>query len=97
MKFKARITGMGAFLPEGKLTNRELEKLVDTSDEWIQTRTGIKERRIGSSVETAATMGTQAALKAIESAKIDKNLIDLVICATMTPDHITPSTAALIS
>lgn len=96
MKLRARITGMGTFLPEARLTNRELEKLVDTSDEWIQSRTGIKERRIGSSQETAATMGLQAALKAIESSGLDKNQIDLVICATMTPDYITPSSAALI-
>lgn len=83
-------------MPERRLANHELEKFVDTSDEWIQTRTGIRERRIGSSEETAATMGLQAALRAISSAKIDKNAIDLVICATMTPDYMTPSSAALI-
>lgn len=96
MKPRARITGMGTFLPEGKLTNRELEKLVDTSDEWILSRTGIAERRIASSDETAATMGIQAAKEAIKSSGIDKSDIDFVICSTMTPDYITPSTAALI-
>ncbi|MDF2577524.1 MAG: fabH [Chlamydiales bacterium] len=92
----ARIIGTGTYLPENILSNFDLETLVETSDEWIFTRTGIKERRIGGPDEFASTMGAIAAQRAIENAKIMPEEIDLVIVATMTPDYLTPSTGALI-
>jgi len=91
----SRIIGTGSYFPEKVLTNKDLEKIVDTSDEWIVTRTGIKERRIAEN-ETTSEMGLKAALKAIESANIDKNEIDGIICATCTPDFLLPSTACFI-
>lgn len=92
----ARITGLGRFLPEKVLTNQELEQMVDTSHDWIVSRTGIHERRIASANEHASWLGSEAAKIAIENSGIDKNKIEVIICATMTPDYITPSTAVLI-
>lgn len=92
----SRIIGTGSFLPEKVLSNADLEKIVDTSDEWIVERTGIKQRRIAAEHDTSSSMGTAAAQKAIAAASIDKNLIDLIIVATSTPDRIFPSTACLI-
>jgi 3-oxoacyl-[acyl-carrier-protein] synthase-3 len=96
MSIRAHILGLGAFLPEKKLTNADLEKMVETSDEWIVSRTGIRERRVGSVHETCATMGLKAAQEAIQKSGIDPKTIELVICATMSPDYLTPSSAALI-
>ena len=92
----SKITGTGGYLPERIMPNSELEALVDTSDEWIQTRTGIKQRHIAREDETTCDMAYEAALKSIESAGIDKNDIDLIVFATSTPDQIYPSTACLL-
>ncbi len=93
---KARIIGTGSYLPEKILSNHDLEKMVDTSDEWIFTRTGMKERRIADSKEFTSDMGYQAALRAIEAAKISVDEIDLIVVATLTPDYVFPSTACLL-
>lgn len=95
-KIKARITGLSSYLPETILSNKDLEKMVETSDEWIVTRTGIKERRIANAEETTSVMGFLAAQKALMKAHLNRDQIDMILVATMTPDHITPSTAALI-
>lgn len=96
MKIKARIIGLGSYLPEKVLTNQDLEKLVDTSDEWITSRTGMKERRLAGLLEYPSDMGLAAAKQAIESAGITVDQIELVLVATMSPDYPSPSTAALI-
>ena len=96
MNVRARIAGLGKYLPERVLTNADLEKLVDTSDSWIVERTGIRERRIAADHETAATMGIEAGKRAIAHAGIAPEEIDLVIGATMTPDGMMPSIASLI-
>lgn len=93
---KARIVGVGSYLPSKVLSNADLEKMVDTSDEWIVTRTGMKERRLASEEETASTMGLKAAEKALKHAKISASCIDLILVATLTPDYMFPSTACLI-
>jgi 3-oxoacyl-[acyl-carrier-protein] synthase-3 len=90
------IVGLGSFLPEDKITNFDLEKMVDTSDEWIKTRTGISERRKALPSEAASDLGTKAAQKALEDAGITAEEIDLIIVATVTPDMFFPSTACLI-
>lgn len=92
----SRITGTGGYLPEKILTNEDLEKMVDTSDEWITDRTGIKERHIAADDETSCDLAEQAARRAIEAARIDINRIDLIIVATTTPDRVFPSTACLL-
>jgi len=92
----ARITGTGSYLPERILTNKELEAMVDTSDEWIVTRTGIKERHIAADEEFTSDLALEASRKAIASAGIGAHEIDLIIVATTTPDRIFPSTACLL-
>jgi 3-oxoacyl-[acyl-carrier-protein] synthase III len=92
----ARIIGTGSYLPTRILSNDDLEQLVQTSDEWIFSRTGIKERRIANTDEFSSDMGAIAAQRALESAKITAQEIDFILVATMTPDHLCPSTAALI-
>jgi 3-oxoacyl-[acyl-carrier-protein] synthase-3 len=87
---------VGSYVPERILTNRELEKMVETSDEWILSRTGIAERRVAAPGETTSDMATQAALKAIENAGITPQEIDLIIVATITPDMQFPSTSCLV-
>jgi len=96
-KIKAAITGVGGFVPEYKLTNAELETMVDTNDEWIQTRTGIKERRIlkGEGLGTS-DMAVEAVKQLLETKNIDPTEIELVICATTTPDMLFPATANII-
>lgn len=96
MKRRAKIIGLGSYLPEKILTNQDLEKIVDTSDEWITTRTGMKERRIANHDEYASDMGIKAAKKALEAAQRTPEEIDLILVATLTPDYLFPSTAALI-
>jgi 3-oxoacyl-[acyl-carrier-protein] synthase-3 len=90
------IIGTGSYLPEKVLTNSDLEKMVETSDEWIIKRTGISERRILSEDLPAYSMGVEAAKRALENAKMQAEDIDLIILATETPDFMTPSTACII-
>ena len=92
----SRISGTGSYLPAKVLTNAELERMVDTTDEWIFARTGIRERHIAASNEYTSDLGIAAAKKAIEAANIDVQDIDLLIVATTTPDRTFPSTACLI-
>ena len=94
--FKARITGLGSYLPDRVLTNQELEQMVDTSDEWILSRTGIQERRIAAPDEASSDLGAKALLKALEATKLKPEQLDLIIACTMTPDYSCPSTGALI-
>lgn len=93
---KARIIGTGCYLPERILSNHDLEKMVETSDEWIVSRTGMKERRIARSDEFTSDMGYEAAKHAIEAANISSEEIDLILVATLTPDYVFPSTACLL-
>ena len=95
-KNKAAIIGTGSYLPERILTNADLEKMVDTSDEWIVTRTGMRERRIARDDETTSQMAIAAAEQALESAGVSADEIDLIIVATITPDMPFPSTACLV-
>ncbi len=92
----AHVTGWGRYAPSQVLTNDDLEKMVDTSDEWIVSRTGIRERRVAAAHETTASMAAVAALRAIRTAGIDADDIDLILLATLTPDYWMPSTAALV-
>lgn len=95
-RLNAGIVGTGRYVPEKILTNRDLEKMVDTSDEWIITRVGIKERRIAAPDETTSTMGAQAARAALADAKLAPEDVDLIITATITPDVPWPATASFI-
>ena len=90
------IVGVGSYVPEKILTNHDLEKMVDTSDEWIATRTGIRERRIAAENEFTSNMAAHAAERAIKMAGITADQIDLVIVATITPDMPFPATACLV-
>ncbi|GAB4570208.1 MAG: ketoacyl-ACP synthase III [Anaerolineae bacterium] len=92
----AHIVGWGMAVPDHVMTNHDLEAIVDTSDAWIQERTGIRERRIASEHESATSLGFLAARRALEVADILPTAIDLIIVATSTPEHIFPSTASLI-
>ncbi|WP_437610744.1 beta-ketoacyl-ACP synthase III [Erwinia sp. V71] len=91
-----KIIGTGSYLPEQVRTNADLEKMVETSDEWIVTRTGIRERRIAGPDETVATMGSQAGQRALEMAGVDANDIGLIIVATTSSSHAFPSSACMI-
>src|SRR5437016_3533192 len=91
------ITGLGCYVPEKVMTNDDLAQLVDTSDEWITARTGIKERRIASREQAMTDISLPAARKALDMAGIDPKTIDLLIVATVTPDMAFPSTAALLA
>ena len=93
---RAHVTGWGRYAPAQVLTNADLEKMVDTSDEWIRSRTGIRERRVAAAHETTASMGAVAGLRAIRTAGIEPDDIDLILLATLTPDYWMPSTAALV-
>lgn len=93
---RAVVQGIGMSVPDEVLDNRDLERMVDTSDEWIVQRTGIKERRISSAHETSSTLGTAASLEAISRSGIDPMDIDLVVCGTVTGDMPFPSTSCLI-
>ena len=92
----ARISGTGSYLPERVLSNAELEKLVETSDEWITSRTGIRERRIAATGETTGDLAFHAATRALEAAGIKASELDLIVLGTTTPDIIFPSTACLL-
>src|SRR6267142_4745776 len=93
---RAGILGTGHSYPEGILTNADLEQTVETSDEWITTRTGIKQRRKAAPGEYTSMFAVRAARQAIERAKIDPMEIDMLLCATVTPDQILPSTGCII-
>ena len=95
-RIHSRIAGTGSYLPVKVVTNDDLSKVVDTSDEWIRTRTGIRQRHVAADGQTSSDMGHQAALKAIEAAGIDPSGIDLIVVGTTTPDYVFPSTACLI-
>ena len=90
------VKGCGGYLPKRVLTNEDLAKVVDTTDEWIATRTGIKERRIAAKGELTSTMGTAAARAALDDAGMDPQDIDLIVLATSTPDQTFPATAVTI-
>lgn len=92
----ARVIGWGKYLPEKVLTNQELESLVNTSDAWIWSRTGIRERRIAGAEETATSMAVHAGKEALESCELDPSSLDLVIAATCTPEFIFPACASLV-
>src|SRR5574341_148360 len=93
---RASITGIGSYLPNKVLTNYDLEKMVDTTDDWIIQRTGIKERRIVENGVVTSDLATQASLRAIEDAGLTPNDLDMIITSTITPDHIFPSTSCYI-
>ncbi len=95
-RIHAHVTGWGRYVPSQVLSNADLERMVDTNDEWIVTRTGIRERRVAAADETTASMGAVAALRAIHAAGISPKDIDLILLATLTPDYWMPSTAALV-
>jgi 3-oxoacyl-[acyl-carrier-protein] synthase III len=92
----AHVTGWGRYAPSQVLTNADLERMVDTSDEWIRSRTGIRERRVAAAHETTASMAAVAGLRAIRTAGIEPDDIDLILLGTLTPDYWMPSTAALV-
>ncbi len=92
----SRICGIGSYLPERILTNAELEKMVDTSDEWISMRTGVRKRHIAAEDETTCDLAEHAARRAIEAASITANDVDLIVVGTTTPDMVFPSTACLL-
>lgn len=96
MTYNAGITGMGAGLPQRVLTNSDLEKMVDTNDEWITTRTGVKERRIASAETAASDLATEAAVEALKMSGLKSEDLDLIIVATVTPDMPFPSTASIV-
>ena len=89
----AAIIGLGSYLPKRIVTNQDWEKMVDTTDEWITSRSGIKERHFASAEQASSDLAVEAAKKAIRDAKIDKSEIDLIIVGTITPDNVFPSTA----
>ena len=93
---KIGIVGIGSYLPEKVMTNFDLENIVDTSDEWIYNKTGIKERRIASTEEATSDLAVKAARSALENANIDPKELDLIILATSSPDMIQPSTACIV-
>ena len=98
MKTTATITAVGKFLPEDRLTNADLEKMVDTNDEWIVTRTGIKERRIlKDPMKATSYMMAEAAKRILEQKNLDPMEIDLIIACTVTPDMMFPATACLVA
>jgi 3-oxoacyl-[acyl-carrier-protein] synthase III len=92
----SRIAGTGSYLPEQIVTNHDMEKRIDTSDNWIVERTGIRERHVAAPNETASSMGSAAARQAMAAANVSSKEIDLIIVATCTPDQAMPSTACLI-
>lgn len=93
---RARIIGLGSYLPKQILSNTDLEKIVDTSDDWIVSRTGMKERRIAHDQEFPSDMGALAAKEALEACSYSALDVEMILVATMSPDYITPSTANII-
>jgi len=94
--FKAAVAGTGSYVPEKILTNQDLEGSLDTSDEWITARTGIKERRIAAEHESSSTMAAVAAKQALESANVNSDQVDMIIVCTSSPDVLFPSTACFV-
>ena len=92
----AILRGIGVHVPENILTNADLERMVETSDEWIVSRTGIHARRFADPDVTSSQLGAQAAQEAMQAAGVSADDIDLIICATSTPDMIFPSTACIV-
>ena len=92
----AHIVGWGKYMPERVLTNHDLETMVETSDEWIVTRTGIRERHIAAEDQASSDLGAEAAKKALEDAGVQAEDVDLIICATITPDMGFPNTACFV-
>jgi len=90
------ITGTGSYLPEKVMTNADLERIVDTTDDWITSRTGIRERRIAADDEATSDLATKAALKAMEQAHVSAEELDLIIVATISPDTFFPATACFV-
>src|SRR5688500_3048525 len=93
----ATIAGTGSALPERVLANADLEKMVETSDEWIVTRTGIRERRMVAAGQENSDLATEAARKALDAAGVDVHDVDHIFVATVTPDRILPSTAVAVT
>ena len=96
MAINVKISGTGSYLPDKILSNEDLEKIVDTSDEWITTRTGIKERRIASETQSTSDLASEAARDAMRDAGIKSEEVDLIIVATISPDAFFPSTACYV-
>ena len=96
MALRGAITGIGAAVPRKVMTNLDFEKFLDTSDEWITQRTGIKERRVAGDGETTVTLSVEAARKALDNAGLKPADLDLIICATVSPDMILPASACFI-
>jgi 3-oxoacyl-[acyl-carrier-protein] synthase-3 len=97
VKRRAVIAGTGSYLPEKRLTNEELSKMVDTSDEWIVQRTGIKERRVAAGDEPTSVIASRAATRALKSAHLEAKDLDLIVVATITPDMMTPAAACFVA
>lgn len=93
---RSRVVGTGHYLPEKVLTNFDLEKIMDTTDEWIRQRTGIHQRHVAAPDQAASDLGLEAGKRALESAGIQPEEVDYIICATLTPDYFMPSAACLI-
>lgn len=93
---RAAITGLGAAIPDKVMTNADFEKILDTSDEWIAQRTGIRQRRVAGPGESTATLGIEASKRALANAGLEAGQLDLIICATITPEMVFPATACFI-
>jgi 3-oxoacyl-[acyl-carrier-protein] synthase-3 len=93
---RSQIVGTGSYAPEKVLTNADLEKLVDTNDEWIRDRTGIRERRVIAEGEATSDLALRASLKALEAAKLDPKDVEMIVCGTVTPDYPFPSLACIL-
>ena len=96
LPYKAVIAGCGSFAPKKILTNDDLASMIDTTDEWITTRTGIKARHLAEDNETTALLATEASKKALDMAKLNADDIDLIIVATITPEMVFPATAGCV-
>ena len=92
----SRIVGTGSYLPENVVTNADLEKIVDTTDEWIRERTGITQRHLAAEGELTSDLATAAARQALERAGLAADQVDLILVATATPDHTFPATATAV-
>src|SRR5690349_19343344 len=96
-EYGAVIAGTGSYVPEKRLTNTELSQLVDTNDEWIVQRTGIRERRVAGTGESTATLASHAATRALKAASLEPKDIDMVLVGTISPEMVFPSTACFVA